>query len=176
MPARATGSGAWSLCGWKHSVRDAPSVSEPFPAFCGRAMLAPASFAAGRPRRHIHHARGCRVKLPALRWHDTVSERLRRWTRNPLGSARRGSNPLGVVLSHRHLSACAVQSTRPVENCYLGCAWRCLRGLMDKTPPSVVVHLCGFHLITCSGGNAGSIPAAGVIAKQCGRRGSNSRP
>ena len=29
---------------------------------------------------------------------DTVSERLRRWTRNPLGSARRGSNPLAVVL------------------------------------------------------------------------------
>ena len=27
---------------------------------------------------------------------DTVSERLRRWARNPLGSARRGSNPLGV--------------------------------------------------------------------------------
>ena len=29
---------------------------------------------------------------------DTVSEWLRRWTRNPLGSARRGSNPLGVVV------------------------------------------------------------------------------
>ena len=29
---------------------------------------------------------------------DSVSERLRRWTRNPLGSARRGSNPLAVVL------------------------------------------------------------------------------
>ncbi len=29
--------------------------------------------------------------------HDTVSEWLRRWTRNPLGSARRSSNPLGVV-------------------------------------------------------------------------------
>ncbi len=29
---------------------------------------------------------------------DTVSERLRRWTRNQLGSARRGSNPFGVVL------------------------------------------------------------------------------
>ena len=27
-----------------------------------------------------------------------MSERLRRWTRNPLGSARRGSNPLGVAL------------------------------------------------------------------------------
>jgi hypothetical protein len=27
---------------------------------------------------------------------DTVSEWLRRWTRNPLGFARRGSNPLGV--------------------------------------------------------------------------------
>ena len=25
-----------------------------------------------------------------------MSERLKRWTRNPLGSARRGSNPLGV--------------------------------------------------------------------------------
>ena len=30
---------------------------------------------------------------------DTVSERLRRWTRNPLGSARRGSNPLGVDIA-----------------------------------------------------------------------------
>ena len=30
---------------------------------------------------------------------DTVSEWLRRWTRNPLGSARRGSNPLGVAFS-----------------------------------------------------------------------------
>ena len=29
---------------------------------------------------------------------DTLSEWLRRWTRNPLGSARRGSNPLGVAL------------------------------------------------------------------------------
>ena len=29
---------------------------------------------------------------------DSVSERLRRWTRNSLGSARRGSNPLAVVL------------------------------------------------------------------------------
>ena len=29
---------------------------------------------------------------------DTVSERLRSWTRNPMGSARRGSNPLGVEL------------------------------------------------------------------------------
>ena len=31
---------------------------------------------------------------------DSVSEWLRRWTRNPLGSARRGSNPLGVVFLH----------------------------------------------------------------------------
>ena len=28
--------------------------------------------------------------------HDTVSEWLRRWTRNPLGFARKGSNPFGV--------------------------------------------------------------------------------
>ena len=37
---------------------------------------------------------------------DTVSERLRRWTRNPLGSARRGSNPLGV---DRCLHTCLVE-------------------------------------------------------------------
>ena len=30
---------------------------------------------------------------------DTVAEWLRRWTRNPLGSARVGSNPTGVVFS-----------------------------------------------------------------------------
>ena len=29
---------------------------------------------------------------------DSVSERLRGWTRNPLGSARRGSNPLAVAM------------------------------------------------------------------------------
>ena len=37
--------------------------------------------------------------------HDTVSERLRRWTRNPLGSARRGGIPslsFIVLLAHHH--------------------------------------------------------------------------
>ena len=40
-------------------------------------------------------------KLPVWRsvWlYDTVAEWLRRWTRNPLGSARVGSNPTGVAL------------------------------------------------------------------------------
>ena len=51
----------------------------------------------------------CRGKSGCLRasgghivFSDTVSERLRRWTRNPLGSARRGSNPLGVVFPVNH--------------------------------------------------------------------------
>ena len=34
---------------------------------------------------------------------DTLSEWLRRWTRNPLGSARKGSNPLGVEDDVRRL-------------------------------------------------------------------------
>ena len=34
--------------------------------------------------------------IPIDLQHDTVSEWLRRWTQNPLGSARRGSNPFGV--------------------------------------------------------------------------------
>ena len=54
--------------------------------------------------------RNVRVDLPRDRIvggqspskHDTVSERLRRWTRNPLGSARRGSNPLGVDFLRGH--------------------------------------------------------------------------
>jgi hypothetical protein len=38
---------------------------------------------------------------------DSVSEWLRRWTRNPLGSARRGSNPLAVVLVPLQLASAA---------------------------------------------------------------------
>ncbi len=40
---------------------------------------------------------------------DTASNRLRRWPRNPLGSARRGSNPLGVASvrrRRRHARVC----------------------------------------------------------------------
>ena len=37
--------------------------------------------------------------IELILFHDTSSEWLRRWTRNPLGSARKGSNPLGVVHS-----------------------------------------------------------------------------
>ena len=40
-----------------------------------------------------------------------MSEWLRRWTRNPLGSARKGSNPFGVVLCMQYNSegtACIV--------------------------------------------------------------------
>ena len=57
----------------------------------------------------------CAEMRQMLSVHDTVSEWLRRWTRNPLGSARRGSNPLGVdvavsvpqyvcVISYKHVS------------------------------------------------------------------------
>ena len=57
----------------------------------------------------------CAEMRQMLSVHATVSEWLRRWTRNPLGSARRGSNPLGVdvaasvpqyvcVISYKHVS------------------------------------------------------------------------
>ena len=35
---------------------------------------------------------------------DTLSEWLGRWTRNPLGSARKGSKPLGVALLARYVA------------------------------------------------------------------------
>ena len=41
---------------------------------------------------------------------DTVPERSRGCSRNPLGSARRGSNPLGVDLPSTAVSGCAAQS------------------------------------------------------------------
>ena len=39
---------------------------------------------------------------------DTVSERSRRWTRNLLGSARRGSNPLGVAAGKTYFTEAPV--------------------------------------------------------------------
>ena len=39
---------------------------------------------------------------------DTVSEWLRRWTRNPLGSARKGSNPFGVDLLYLNQWICSI--------------------------------------------------------------------
>ena len=48
--------------------------------------------------------------------HDTVSEWLRRWTRNPLGSARRGSNPLGVVVPKPERNERKVRSRR-MQSC-----------------------------------------------------------
>ena len=49
--------------------------------------------------------------------HDTVSEWLRRWTRNPLGSARRGSNPLGVGMRSSALGR-AVVFTLAQRDCH----------------------------------------------------------
>ena len=43
---------------------------------------------------------------------DTVSEWLRRWTRNPLGSARVGSNPTGVVSGLQAITFVVLHSLR----------------------------------------------------------------
>ena len=65
---------------------------------------------------------------------DSVSERLRRWTRNPLGSARRGSNPLAVDLMCLRLRA--VVYTKLTYKSASGCnAWATCGG-----PP---LSLCG---------------------------------
>ena len=65
-----------------------------------------------------------RLGIPSRRiGRDTVSEWLRRWTRNPLGSARRGSNPLAV--------GCAKQPQGNKGRVQDGIAWerlKCSRG------------------------------------------------
>ena len=73
--------------------------------------------------------------------HDTVSEWLRRWTRNPLGSARKGSNPLAVARLRIHFcrDTCVVGPTavgaakRPSQSGSMRC-WTCAR--MQSVPPS----------------------------------------
>ena len=55
---------------------------------------------------------------------DTVSERLRRWTRNPLGSARRGSNPLGVVFCAMRVSRIVAKASAHELHEYRRFAWR----------------------------------------------------
>ena len=63
--------------------------------------------------------------------HDTVSEP-RRWTRNPLGSARRGSNPLGVV------TPWTVKKTR--KRCNALCASRPTVRTSSVRPPLPPTH------------------------------------
>ena len=48
-----------------------------------------------------------------LVWHDSVTEWLRWWTRNPLGSARRGSNPLAVAFCFQAAIVQFLCLTRP---------------------------------------------------------------
>ena len=50
---------------------------------------------------------------------DSVSEWLRRWTRNPLGSARRGSNPLAVASSTCLMAS--PKSIKPARPALLRC-------------------------------------------------------
>ena len=57
---------------------------------------------------------------------DTVSEWLRRWTRNPLGSARRGSNPLGVVLSLLFYDQATTRVVEDVESESTRFSWHVL--------------------------------------------------
>ena len=89
------------------------------------------------------HVNGCALRAGGQ--HDTVSERLRRWTRNPLGSARRGSNPLGVA-------CCPNSATLPVH--HLGCEWREADALLAQWLERAAVN----RKVT------GSIPVGSVLA------------
>ena len=55
-----------------------------------------------------------------IRHHDSVTEWLRWWTRNPLGSARRGSNPLAVggsTCAAIFTSGCSSEAVRRSIQC-----------------------------------------------------------
>ena len=100
---------------------------------------------------------------------DAVSEGLRRWTRNPSGSARRSSNFLGVFAGWRAGTenswrlaggcvACTEEVAAEEELCPSGsfCAWatpteglsnmKKSRGVLEKTTPPVGLEPTVFRL------------------------------
>ena len=65
-----------------------------------------------------------RSKTQAFEWvdtHDSVSEWLRRWTRNPLGSAREGSNPFAVAFCLITVNFCQICVRMHTPNSSLCC-------------------------------------------------------
>ena len=51
--------------------------------------------------------------------HDSVSEWLRRWTRNPLGSAREGSNPFAVAFACTSHTTFKTKKSRKIVDTFL---------------------------------------------------------
>ena len=63
-----------------------------------------------------------------------MSERLRRWTRNPLGSARRGSNPLAVAFPlHLPMADCLPIAATTQDKLAVA--------LVAPTPPCPALHI-----------------------------------
>ena len=102
--------------------------------------------------------------IPCCPSDDSVSERLRRWTRNPLGSARRGSNPLAVALASssgevasvatatKGIALCCTASHIPLYPCNIHIALRI------KSPYRLVVRTS-----RCGRDNPGSTPGEDMI-------------
>ena len=124
----------------------------------------------GSCSQHIRHLAACRA-IFFFKHHGRYSalERLRRWTRNPLGSARRGSNPLAVALdvgrSFRRYTVCSKQfesgsgithrshSERPLREFALqtdtcGVQTHALSEWRLEPPPSTARPKC-LHSTTC---------------------------
>ena len=82
---------------------------------------------------------------------DTVSERLRRWTRNPLGSARRGSNPLGVVFCAMRVSRIVAKASAHELHEYRRFAWRG-RTASRASPPYLTWAVgTSYRVMRCAG-------------------------
>ena len=98
-----------------------------------------------------------------------MSEWLRRWTRNPLGSARRGSNPLGVdTFLHyvREIVRCRIEL--PKNSSPRKAAWpsglrRQLQALVRKGASSNLAAVTFRYNLGSMGDNLGSM---GVIVRQ----------
>ena len=106
--------------------------------------------------------------------HDTVSEWLRRWTRNPLGSARRGSNPLGVVCAPRMVVVEVWPSWKAAWPAEAHKGGTCSVGLALPGKPSTkgkVLYARG-----CSGFGQGVAELRAQSHTSVARRGARSQP
>ena len=105
----------------------------------------------------------------AIQRQDTVSERLRRWTRNPLGSARRGSNPLGVVMKTKLFPRAIVLRLLWEAFFLIGIweTWRVESGKWKRAPgraPQHGVSVATIHVASIGGGRGRFGPARSPLS------------
>ena len=88
--------------------------------------------------------------LPPLISEAVVAEWLRRWTRNPLGSARAGSNPADCALLFLYANCYCRFISRDIHYAQFFCdRWHCCRGRVVKAMDSKSIGIFPRRFESC---------------------------